>query len=397
MHNIRKISCLFLLLLFAAGCLQKFQPTLNSPPTGYLVVEGIINSNGPATVNLSRTTMLSDTSVSYEAGAMVQVEGNDNSVYGFTEKGNGVYGIDQLSLNTAGQYRLRITTTAGKVYLSDYAPVRTTPPVDSINWQQSNGGVQIYANTHDPMNNTIYYKWDYVETWEFHSPYAKFLSYDTVIDVNGNPEPGVYSLQDQDLSIYTCWKSQPSTQILVSSTAALSSDVIYDFPLSFIPPASIELSVEYSILVNQYALTADAYNFLQIMKKNTEETGSIFGSQPSQLQGNVHCVSAPTEIVVGYVGFASLESKRIFINNIQLPGWLPPISDCTQDSILTYNGIDKGDPYGEINNAFRSGLLPTTPLEVDFATGAVLRFLAAPAVCVDCTLTGTNQKPSFWQ
>src|ERR1035438_4859191 len=143
----KMIVVAFLLLLTETGCIQKFMPSLNSTPTGYLVVEGIINSGGgPASVTLTRTTNLSDTSKVAESGAMVQVEGNDNSIYPFIGQGNGVYDIPQLGLNSTLFYRLRIKTEAGEEYLSDFAPVETTPPIDSINWQLKTSGVQIYAN-----------------------------------------------------------------------------------------------------------------------------------------------------------------------------------------------------------------------------------------------------------
>jgi len=81
-------------ITFPAGCIQKFLPTFSSPPTGYLVVEGIIGAGGgPAQVSLTRTTQVSDSSVSFESGASVQVEGNDSSVYRFADQGGGIYGI----------------------------------------------------------------------------------------------------------------------------------------------------------------------------------------------------------------------------------------------------------------------------------------------------------------
>jgi hypothetical protein len=52
--------------------------------------------------------------------------------------------------------------------LSEFAEVRITPQLDSVSWKQENNGVRIYASTHDPNNNTRYYKWDYEETWEIH-------------------------------------------------------------------------------------------------------------------------------------------------------------------------------------------------------------------------------------
>jgi len=379
-------------LLLPAGCIQKFQPMLSSAPTGYLVVEGIINgSGGSASVTLSRTTILTDTSIVFEEGAMVQVEGNDNSVHIFTAQGNGIYGIADLSLSSAGQYRLRIKTADGDEYLSDFSPMITTPPIDSVSWQLTGGGLQVYANTHDPQNSVQYYKWDFLETWEYHSTYLKQLVYDTThLPGSGAPILNVGQIPI-DTTVYTCWQSVPSTDILLASTTALGSDVIYDFPLTLIPQSSIKLTTDYSILVRQYGLTEEAFNFLQIMKANTQETGSIFSPQPSQLQGNVHSLTHPTETVVGYVGFCSVQSQRVFIHNSQLPllwsSYAPP---CTEDSIYVLDPKNPYQPQDQISGAIFEGLIPTTLINLN-------RFLAAPASCVDCTLTGTNQKPSFWQ
>jgi hypothetical protein len=382
------------LLLPVASCIQKFEPTLSSPPSGYLVVEAIVNTGGgPASITLTRTTNLSDTSIVYESGAMVQVEGNDNSIFPFAAQTSGVYGVDQLTLNSLLQYRLRIKTSEGEEYLSDFAPVQMTPPIDSINWQVTSGGLQVYANTHDPLDSIHYYKWDYAETWEYNSPYIQTINYDTVgVGSDGLPILGIAFLPEgNDSSIYTCWQSDQSTAILLGSSAALSSDVIADFPIVLIPQTSIKLTNEYSILVHQYALTQGAFNFLQIMKSNTEETGSIFSPQPSQLQGNIHCLTNPTEIVVGYVSFCPIQSERIFIYNFQLPHfWSQYNSGCSEDSVYIVDPANRFYPQDQISGAQAAGLIPTRLLNVN-------RFLAAPPPCVDCTISGTNQKPTFWQ
>jgi len=388
----KKIVYALFWLVLPAGCIQKFQPMLSSAPTGYLVVEGIINgSGGSASVTLSRTTTLSDTSIVFEEGAMVQVEGNDNSVHIFTSQGNGIYCIADLSLSSAGQYRLRIKTADGDEYLSDFSPMITTPAIDSVSWQLTAGGLQVYANTHDPQHSVKYYKWDFLETWEYHSPYVKQLLYDTTyLPGSGAPILNVGQIPT-DTTVYTCWQSAPSTNILLASTTALSSDVVYDFPLTLIPQSSVKLTTDYSILVRQYGLTEDAFNFLQIMKSNTQETGSIFSPQPSQLQGNVHSLTHPAETVVGYVGFCSVQSQRVFIHNSQLPLlWSSYVSPCTEDSIYVLDPNNRYYPQNQISGAISEGLVPTTLINLNL-------FLAAPASCVDCTLTGTNQKPSFWQ
>jgi hypothetical protein len=76
---------------------------------------------------------------------------------------------------------------------------------------------------------------------------------------------------------------------------------IYDQPIIFIPIATQRLSVLYTIMVRQYGLTEAAYNFLYMMEQNSEALGTIFDPQPSQLTGNIQCLTNPSEPVVGYV------------------------------------------------------------------------------------------------
>jgi hypothetical protein len=80
-----------------------------------------------------------------------------------------------------------------------------------------------------------------------------------------------------------------------------------------------QLSVLYSIFVRQYALTEDGYNFLSLMQSNTESLGTIFDPQPSQLKGNIQCLTNPNEPVVGYVSAGTVQQQRIFISRNQLP------------------------------------------------------------------------------
>jgi len=291
---------------------------------------------------------------------------------------------------------LRIKTTAGETYLSDFVPVNVTPPIDSVKWTSDSTGVQLYVSTHNPANNTRYYKWDFAETWEFHSPFVQQLRYDTVINpANGKPVPGIAFLPyGLDSAVYFCWQSAQSTQLLLGSSANLSQDVITDFPLNLVPPSSVNLTIEYSTLVNQYALTENEFNFLSTMQKNTEETGSVFGAEPTSLQGNIHSLTHPSETVVGYVGFSTIQSKRIFIDKNQLPAyWKTTYPGCVPDSVLTLAGGT--NPYYQIENAVYSGLVP---IMVTNVIDGSIQFVVVAPPCVNCVLNGgTNIKPSFWQ
>jgi hypothetical protein len=310
-------------------------------------------------------------------GASVQVVGSDSSQYLLPEQGNGIYGNTTLSLNPALQYRLQIQIPNGESYQSDFVPLKPSPPIDSINWIYSaDSGVNIYINTHDPNNTTRYYQWSYDQTWEYDMPEISYLMYD---DSNNTVVP---RLPAQEVN--RCWVNSPSTSLLIDNTNKLSQDVVYQFPLVNIPIGSQQLMVLYSLQVTQYALTAAGYNFLYQIQQNTEALGTIFDAQPTQVIGNIHCLSNPAEPVIGYISAGTVQQQRIWIASYQLPVYWQYFIICpapdyvvpnTPDSLIYYFG---GGGY--------------TPL----ATGGA-GYISNFSTCVNCLLLGgLNQKPAFW-
>jgi hypothetical protein len=375
-------SCI---LLLALGCKQRFEPQITQPVNGYLVVDGTINSGtGPTTIRLSRAIQLADsTRPKNERNAIVRVEGENNTQFPLSENSPGMYGNPQLTLNSNVKYRLYIKTTDGKEYRSDYTKVIKTPAIDAIRWEQPANGLDIYVNAHDPQGNTRYYRWEWEETWEFHSAFTSQLEY---MKNNLGEITGIkYKYPDQsiDTNIYTCWKTEPSTNILIGSTAKLTKDSV-DLPLHFIPRASQKISVLYSIKVKQNALSKNGYDFLTRMKKNTESTGTLFDAQPSELVGNIHAVNNPLEVVIGFIDVADVHEKRIFIQPSDLDNW-GYRSGCAET--LVPNIPDSVRAY--------SYLTPTMAAETS-PTGAIVTYYGSDIACVVCTLTGVHQKPVFW-
>ena len=146
-----------------------------------------------------------------------------------------------------------------------------------------------------------------------------------------------------------------------------------------------KLSVRYSILVKQIGLSKEAYNFWNILKKNTELTGSLFDPQPSKMPSNIRCINDETKKVVGYVSVAKISEKRIFIKNSELNVW-PPINEAESCPVIAKRPVDaiamlKKDP----------SLLPAY---FETLSG---QLAIASKFCVDCRLTkGSNVKPLFW-
>jgi hypothetical protein len=374
-----------LLLVLAAACKEGYDPPVVSTSHAYLVVEGFINNGNDSTLfTLSHSYKLHDTArAAPELRAIVSVEGSDGSVFALGETGKGNYGA-ALNLNPSNQYRLHIVTSAGKQYRSDFVALKTSPPIDSVNWVRNGNGIQLYANTHDPQNASKYYLWKYEETWEFHSVYLSQFVY----------SPSDSTLQDRiEDTFYFCWTGQNSVNILLGSSARLASDLIYEAPLVLIPNNSWHISVGYSVLVKQYVLTPDAYNFWLNLQLNSEQIGTIFSPQPSQLKGNIHSLSDPTEQVLGYISAGTLSKKRIFIYPKDIPNWTfsdyPNVCSVTpvkgyKDSLAFFGGPPLYD-------------IPTvedpTVTQPHFAP---FIFDFAPIRCVDCTVLGINHQPTFW-
>ena len=384
------IYSLFILGLWA--CKEKYISPVISPSTGYLVVEGIINSGaGETNIILSRTLALSSNTINYETGAKINVEGDDNSLYPLKEITNGHYSVSKLNLNANKKYRINIATVDGKKYLSNFTAVKNNPAIDSVNYKIESQGLQFYVDTHDPSNSTKYYQWDYAETWEFHSPFQTYLKYKIENSSKGQQYSVVFSDSTKfgfDMGQYICWKTENSSSILTGSTANLSSDIIH-LPIVSIPPASWKLSVLYSINVRQYSLSKGRYEFLQRMKKNTEGTGSIFDAQPSELSGNIYCTSN-NDPVIGYIDVCPVQEKRIFVDPNKVPNWPYWLykTNCTEIEVP-----NKSDSI----QVKAVNLLPTNYKDINAMTGAIISFFAAPPECVDCRLRGTNIKPSFWK
>lgn len=378
-----KYSGFILVLIMGVyfGCKEPYEPNLPSIPRGYLVVEGVINAQGPTRIKLSRTTPLDQKKTfKPELNASLWIEGNDNSSFALLAQPNGLYSSLALPINPSRQYRLRIKTKDSKEYTSEFVPVKITPPIDSISWKEDQDGVTVYANAHDDQNKTIYYQWDYDETWEIRSAYYASYRY-----VNGIIRASVPT----DPALYNCWKYDTSSNIHLGSSAKLEKDIIHLNPLLFLSNMDEKLGVRYSILVRQYALEKEGYQFFEQMRKNTELLGSIFDPQPSALKGNIRAVSDPEETVIGYISAASIQQKRIFISrenrDLRNPGF-NIYNLCPTDSV-------KNNP-DSIKAKIPNGYLP---YEAVFTGISISHYLASGPACVDCReRNGINVKPSFW-
>ncbi|MEP7376997.1 MAG: DUF4249 domain-containing protein [Chitinophagaceae bacterium] len=380
MKKILQISSVLLFsLLWLIACKKPYDPPEIKIATNFLVVDGNITcgTNAVTTITLSRTTKLGDSLLfNPELNALLYIEEEQGNVFPISEQGNGVYRSQPLNLDPARKYRLKITTPGNKNYVSDFVTAKTSPAIDSLTWKQD-GDVTVSVHTHDPLNNTRYYRWEFAETWT----YASLFHAEWIV------KDGWIYVHDSINQIDSCWRTANSNNIVVGSSIALSEDVISDFPVAVIPQHHEKIGKRYSILVKQYGLTEEAFRYLQLIKKNTEQLGTLFDAQPSQLKGNIQSADDPNEPVIGFISASTVTEKRIFIQHDQLTNWIPvySIETCGNPIIIDQNRTD-----------YRIWDYPDPDYTIlYYIMGGTMAIIKKP--CIDCRARGgVNVKPSFW-
>ncbi|SIT86413.1 DUF4249 domain-containing protein [Pontibacter indicus] len=374
-----KNPIVWLVMLLVSGCVEPYFPEVKESTSNFLVVNGFLNANGRTSIQLLRSQSLNETEAPpAEESATVVVESENGERYGLHETGYGTYTHPNLQLSTDTKYRLYIRTKNGNEYASDFVEVKTSPVIEDVNWKAEDGEVKIYVSSQDLNNKTHYYKWEYEQTWQFRTAFYSVFIYE-----NGQ----IRQRLPDDSPIYVCWKSENSTRVEIGSSVKLSEDRISNYRLLSIPYNSEKVSMKYSILVKQYALTREAYEYLEMLKKNTENIGTLFDPLPSQLTSNIRSLSNPDEKVIGYISATTMETKRIFVDSRDLPrDWRLYYPTCEIDTVMN----------NMLHERFEGGSL--VPVDAIYgSTPDPIGYTAAARPCVDCTVQGTNVKPAFWE
>jgi hypothetical protein len=357
---------LFMVLCSLASCIDRFEPEGIASQEGILAVDGVITS-GVTTIELSRTIPMD--MEWYNAppidGAVLYVECDDGARFANTSYlGDGIYEIETGDLQPGKQYRLHIDVN-GKAYESDHLLPLFSPGIDSISYQKREPGAPVYitVSTHDETDRLAYYRWTYREDWEFKS--ELFAEYGKLYGHG----PDMYFDLTTSNNIYYCWGSNQSRSFVLATTDKLSQNIISHKQLAEIPSDSEKISELYHIAVSQYRIRKEAYDYFTNQQKNISQTGRIFSPIPAEMRGNIHCLTAPGEWVIGYVEVSVPSVKEQFMPELILAYEPPPKTCNLLISNKDYTGI-----------IFILGPPP----------------LYAPARCLDCTTRGTKNKPSFW-
>jgi hypothetical protein len=372
-----------ILALLIKSCVSEFNADLPYEDSQILIVDGSIVGGDFATFYVGKSFSLDEkyTPAIHAVDAKLVVTGDN----GYISKeaismGDGYYRlyIDPLEDDVA--YSLKITTASGEVYESLPGKPLKTPPIDSLSFNQPDGNdVHFYISTHDTENkeNADYFFWTYRQDWEVKAHYST--------EVLFNPADSSYYEGVQNL---ICWGKETKQNILIGSTEALSENRLVNH--DFLQETATHKKFEhlFRITVEQKSISREAYQYYKSKRNVNEEMDGLFTPQPSEVEGNIECITNPDLKVIGYVDVVkNISQQTLFIYSYELSRTV--YTPCAYLSSMNWP-FPPGFEAKPIN-FYRHGYRPVAQnLEID-----VIEW--APGECVDCVIAGGNlTKPEGW-
>jgi hypothetical protein len=311
---------LLIVFLSLTSCLETYFPEFSSDDVNTLVISGSISDQeGYNYIYVTKATNLEIPRYTFINGCTGFVSDEFGNHYPFENAGEGKYKcwINKDNLIPGIKFKLFVKTPGGIEYESDEEAMPNPTTIDSIyaRWvlvqtgdpKIPKRGLQFFANLHGPNSNSTYYRFVVEETWEYHSPYPIYWYY------NG----ALRHYSQVDFSHMVCYSTASLSAIYTLSTSDLAENKYNGYPLHFIENNSEKLLYRYSVLVKQYGNTAEAYRYLNELRKNIEEQGGLYEKQPLRVNGNMHCLTNPEKKVIGYFMANSISTKRISFSQIE--------------------------------------------------------------------------------
>ena len=375
--------CVLVLAAVFQACRTPFDPEVPSEKTSFLVVEGYLDSNGlRSKLKLSRSVPLDSlTAFQPETGASVFLSSDSGESFGFIEGEAGSY-LFEADLSESGFYTLEIVLRNGERYRSDPMRPIQTPEIIDAGYLRDEEGVEVFVTTQGDENADDFL-WTFEETWIYRPRIRSNFIYDEAInDVRTRTQEEQNAL---------CFKSEESSELQLETSSRFEEQVVFRQTITQIPKGDERIMERYSILISQKAIEEEAVEFWEILKKNTEDIGSIFSPLPSLIGGNIHSLDDSSTPVIGQVSLGVIQQRRVYIDLVDVSPWNyldPAFNDCLigQEVVLIKD-----------YSVFRSGsIVPVNPLIPPGGTRPI-GYFPTTRRCSDCRLYASPVTPDFWE
>lgn len=372
----KKTFIYILAAALTASCIYPFDPDINAEAEKSLVVDGTIVIGGTSTVNLSYVENLDRT-----VDAIVKPKGNawveDSQGKKYVQSTSVVSDkitIDTRSLKPGLQYRAAVDVD-GNTYYSEWVEAESNPEMKSIHFDSDGDYVYVYADISAPVSRSGFVGFRFEECWEFHSDFYPEYTVD--------PETWAIAPLMFPWPYYWCYKYDQSRQSVLWDFSTLEEEEPYTFLIHSFPCTDSRNHRKYSINVNAFALSKDAYIFNKRTQDMSELGGDLFSPDPGMLPGNVFCETDPEKRAYGYVMACESVSKRAYLSNM----YQKAVS--FSDAFLVDLEKDQYSHY-----YYELNYRPVKNVQVE--DGSFIGW--GPSRCINCIdAGGTQVKPDFWE
>jgi hypothetical protein len=381
MPRLNNISALVFILLLG-GCIKPYYPVIDASAENKYVISGrISNLEGWQEVDVSISSPVGAPKDIPAGGCQVVVTDDKGNQFILDELQPGQYRryMNQEFLVPGISYKVMVTTPDGEQMESGFDKMPNGPQIDSIYYSfldvptqdptVTYRTMQFYADLNAVGDYSQYYKWEVVETWEYHAARPVEYIYDGTF----------HQVDPPDYTNIVCYMTTPVRNVFTISTKSLAQNVYKKYPLHSIDGTTSRLGYLYSMLVSQVALSEGAYNYWEQLRINSNDQGGLYEKQPLAIKGNIVNKSHPDRVVLGYFYAVSEANRRYFYHDIE-------------GIDLTFNNMCSEDYLGRfLWKEFGPDDYPV----YFYYNGMTPKILSR--ACVDCRLLGgTTNKPSFW-
>lgn len=370
-----------------------------------LVIEGqITNEDVAYTVLITRTSEDVNSEGKPVVGAVVSVEDSKGSKYNFVEKGRGEYVSDDDAFRGEinEQYRLNIEIKGGDTYQSSWCILHEPGDIDSIYFEsyeyysqsrmKNMRGISFYANGQGCGDDDVFLRWKCFHDWKF------MVQSPTYHELFRNAPDSVVVTPFQNKF---CFKSSISNSINIHSFQNTDETTYNKHYLTSMNPTEMDaFSIRHSLLVKQYSMSSDEYNFWRNIKETTQETGDIFGKQPYPVVSNIKNLTNPEKRAVGFFKVSGVSEKRIYVDRADISFLKIPVLtytySCPIDTFLI-DSVEFDNVY-EVYDYYVNGMgLGLVDLYTNLYTNEILGIRVTEPKCNDCTISGSPNVPSYWE
>ncbi|NOQ24108.1 MAG: DUF4249 family protein [Bacteroidales bacterium] len=397
MKTIKIKYVLIIVLIITLGCKDEFLlETDNYKPI--LVVDGLIsNEKGPYIIKITQSTPVNEYGEIPFQGCKVTLFENSNKSEVLYENEPGIYVTSETGIHgvIGNEYRISIITPEGEEYNTEYQIIKEPVDIESIYAEEmvinKDGypfglpGYQFYTDTKTAPDQDNYFLWKMTESYQYNNDYELSRIYFGMEPLWINDSTWIPQEIINDTlfniyknNLYTCWNTQDINYIYTGKTTNLAIPKITQQPLIFVGTDSKRLTNRYSILLNQYTIGKEAYYFWEGIQEQSSQENLLVSTQPYNIKGNIINANNPNELIFGFFTVASVNQKRIFVDNPRKPFYYPYCNVITDEQAMYDRFLQRSPPFYYVK------VSGTVEGMVDFN-------------CIDCRKAGgTNIKPEFW-